>query len=293
MVADRALLRRLAPELADERPRLALLVGRDRVRPRALDLGRDRRAGARRPGDGHGGRQEQRPEGDRAQHRHAARRPPCEEDPLERSQVRQDREDPEGGFEEVEERADDETYHTLRALHHPHGTPDADRLGARLRVAHHHGADQARHRDGRPARVRHPREEHDDAEQDQQVRVAVDDRVEKSPERGHLAGDAGERAVEEVAEPGADQEEPRRARAARGECARSHETHPEADDRQVVGAEVQAEQGAAHGVCPRAHALAVAPQHRQMGCASACSSPMRARSSVSGSASFRPSRSCT
>src|SRR2546426_5022500 len=28
-------LRRLAPELADERPRLALLVGRDRVRPRA------------------------------------------------------------------------------------------------------------------------------------------------------------------------------------------------------------------------------------------------------------------
>ena len=72
VVADRALLRRLAPELADERPRLALLVGRDRVRPRALDLGRDRRAGARRPGDGHGGRQEQRPEDDRAQHRHAA-----------------------------------------------------------------------------------------------------------------------------------------------------------------------------------------------------------------------------
>src|SRR2546429_288148 len=67
VVADRALLRRLAPELADERPRLALLVGRDRVRPRALDLGRDRRAGAPRPGDGHGGRQGERPEDDRPQ----------------------------------------------------------------------------------------------------------------------------------------------------------------------------------------------------------------------------------
>src|SRR5256885_1102218 len=136
VVADRALLRRLAPELADERPRLALLVGRDRVRPRALDLGRDRRAGARRPGDGDGGRQEQRPEDDRAEHRHAARRPPCEEDPLERSQVRQDREDPEGGVEEGEERADGETYHTLRALHHPHGAPDAEigRASCRERV---------------------------------------------------------------------------------------------------------------------------------------------------------------
>ena len=293
VVADRTLPRPLVPELAEERLRLTPLVGEDGARPRALGLGRDRRMGPQRPGDGRAGRHEQRAEDDQAQRVHPARRSPREEDPLERGQVRQDREDPEGGLEEVEERAHDEADHPLRALHHPHGALDVDRLGPRLRIAHHHRPDQARHRDDRPARVRRPGEEHDDAEEHDEVRVAVDDRVEKGAERRHLARDAGERTVEEIAESGRDQEDPRRARAAGGKCARRQEAHTEADDRQVVGAQAQAEQGTAHWIGPRADALAVAPQHRQIGCASACSSPARTRSRASASSIIRPSRSCT
>src|SRR5207247_10457759 len=102
-----------------------------------------------------------------------------------------------------------------------------------------------------------------------------------------------ERAVEEVAEPGNDQEKPGRTRPTRGERARGQEAHAETDDGEMVGAQVQPEQGAAHRVGPRADALAVAPQHRQIDCPRACSSASRARSSVSGSSIFRPSWSCT
>ncbi len=355
VVADRALARGLARELADQRRDLAPLVGGERLRPRALGLGRvgargrrrrrrrllrlgdgrprdrrlgDRALGALRPGDGRldgpgwdgrrlgagrlgrrrpgdgrllheglpgreRGQQQEGGEHETAQQRRVARRPTREGDPLERGEVREDREDPERGLEQVEERTGDEADQPLRPLHQAHRARDADRLGARLGVAHHHRAHEPRHRDDGAARVGRAREQDDDAEHHDQVGVPVDDGVEEGAERGHLSRDARHRAVEEVAEPRDDQEEPRALEPAGHERARRQHADAEAEDREVIRAEVETDEGAPHRVRVGAGGLAEASEHRQIGCSSASSSAARMRSRASGASIRWPWRSCT
>ena len=108
------------------------------------------RLGFRHDGDRrqqHGGDQQN------AQQRGVARGPPRERDPLQRGEIREHGEEPERRLEQIEQGAGDQADHALRTLHHAHGAAHADRLGARLRVAHHHRADQSRHRDDGAARV--------------------------------------------------------------------------------------------------------------------------------------------
>ena len=234
MVADRTLAGGVGPELADERLDLAPLVRLHRRRPGLLGLG----YGARRlgPRDAGGRDQEHGGEEQRTQELGIARCAPGEEDALDRREVREDGEDPQRGLEHVKESAGDQTDHALGTLHHAHGAAHADRLGPGSRVAHHHRADQPRHRDDGAARVGHLREEHDDAEQHHQIGIPVDDRVEKRSERRHLAGGARQRAVEEVAEAGQDEQGARAPRPAGAERRRGQQAHAEPDDGQVVRA---------------------------------------------------------
>ena len=243
---------------------VALLVGLDRRRPLALRLIESaRRLGFR--DDSHRREQHDGRE-NHAQQRGVTRRAPGEGDALERGEVRQHGEDPERGLEQVQQRARDETDHALRPLHHADRAPHADRLGASLRVAHHHRADEPGHRDDRAARVGNLRVEHDDREQHHQVGVAIDDRVEKGSERRDLAGGAGQRAVEKVAEPGQDQQHTALAEVPGAERRRGQEAHAETDDRQMVGTQVEAAiQREPDRVGPAAQGLSVAAQHRQMG----------------------------
>ena len=198
--------------------------------------------------------------------------PPGERDPLDRRQVRQDGQHPQRRLQLIEQGAGDQADHALRALHHAHRAPHADRLGPRLRVAHHHRADEPGHRHDGAARVGHLREEHDDAQQHDEIGVPVDDRIEERAERRDLAGGARQRAVQEVAETGQDEQPARAARPARDERRRRQEAHAEAEDGQVVRA--QAEPSIEHEpdrLDPGAHGLAVAAEHLR----SAASGPVR------------------
>ena len=292
MVTDHAVPGRVGVELADQRLDVAGLVGVDGGRPLPLRL----RLGARRLGLGHHGHRRQQHDADEqhAQQRRVARGAPRERDALDRREVREHREDPQRRLEQVQERAGDQADHALRALHDAHGAAHADRLGARLRVAHHHRADQAGHRDDRAAHLGHVRVEHDDPQQHHQVGVPIDDRVEEGAEGRDLARSARQRAVEEVAEPGQDQEDAAGADARADERRRRQKAHAEPDQRQVVRPEMQmAIERQPDRIDPAADGLTVAAEHRQMGCTSACSSASRTRPSASGSSTFRPRPSCT
>ena len=193
VVADGTRLRRLRRERLHQRRLVALLERSHRARPRALDLGVG--AARRRP-------QHERGDGQRQQHARPARlgahHAPREHDPLHRGDVGHDREHPEGGLHDVEDRAGDQTNQPLRPLHHSDGALHADRLRARFRVGHHDGAGEAGHREQRATRIRHARVEHDDAEHHGDVGVAVDHRIEERAERRHLTRGASKRAVEQI-----------------------------------------------------------------------------------------------
>ena len=180
VVADGARQRRLARERLRERRGLAVLERRHRARPRALGLG----------GRVDGGGQQQRGRQQRQQHARAARlrahHPPREDDALDGREVGQHGQHPERRLHDVEQGARDEADQPLGPLHHADVALHPDRLRARLRVADHDRAREARHRHQRAARVRGARVEHDDAEHHRDIGVAVDHRVEEGAERRHL-----------------------------------------------------------------------------------------------------------
>ncbi len=198
------------------------------------------------------------------QERGVAHRPARERDALQRGDVGEDREHPQRRLEEIQERAGDEADQAFGALHHPDAALDADGLGPRLRITHHHAADQRGHGEDRSARVGRAREEHDDAEQDDEVRVTVDHRVEEGAERRDLAGGAGQRSVEEVEQAGQDQEQAGAAGAPGDEGRGRQQAHAEAGQREVVGTQVQPEQRVADGSRPGTETLAVTAQHARI-----------------------------
>jgi hypothetical protein len=108
--------------------------------------------------------------------------------------------------------------------------------------------------------------EHDDREQHHQIGVPIDDRVEESAERRHLAGGARQRAVEEVAEPGQDEEDAGGAEPRSAERRRGQEAHAEPDEREMVRAQMEpAIEREPDRVDPAAQGLSIAAEHRQMG----------------------------
>ena len=291
VIADHALLRHIGAELTQERPDVALLIGLHRLRPGSLPF---RRGRGRRLARDRDSRHQRHREDQRAEDRRVARGAPGEGDALDAGEVGENGQDPQRGLQQVEEGTGDQADHAFGALHDAHRAADADRLGARLRVAHHHRSDQPGHGHHGAPRVRHLREQDDDTEQDDEVRVPVDDRVEERAERRHLPRRARQRAVEEVAETGQDEEPAGAARAAGDERAGGQQAHAEPQDGEMVRPQVQAlVEHPPDRVDPATHGRAVAAEHRQIGCISACSSASRTRASAAGSSIFRPRPSCT
>ena len=140
----------------------------------------------------------------------------------------------------------------------------------------------------------HVRVEHDDSEQHHQIGVPIDHRVEEGAEGRHLARRARQRAVEEVAEPGQDEQDAPGADPGADERRRRQQAHAEPEERQMVRPQVEvAIEREPDRVDPAAHGLTVAAEHRQIGWTSACSSASRTCPSASGSSIFRPWPSCT
>jgi hypothetical protein len=269
VVGDRTRKCRVGTEVTDERGHLALLIRFDGARPRLLGLSAhwciDRCRDAR--SQHHPGRQERAQDlrwcAPAASTRRQLLRGDAtgEENAVDRGDVGQHGKHPERGLQHPEERAADQTDHPLRPLHEAHVAFDADRLGARLGVAHHERSDERSHRRHRAAHVRRPREQHDDAEQHHEVGVTVDHRIEEAAERRHLPRGAGERAVAEVEQAGEQHEEPAQPHVSRDERGRREQAHPQAHDGEVVGTQAQAEQRAADGIAPHPRRLPVAAQH--------------------------------
>src|ERR1039458_8069869 len=65
---------------------------------------------------------------------------PCENDPADHRDVREDRNHPEHGGHAIEQRADDDQHHSLRSLEEAHLAFRNNVLGARARVTYHHRA---------------------------------------------------------------------------------------------------------------------------------------------------------
>src|SRR5262249_20178556 len=99
-----------------------------------------------------------------------------------------------------------------------------------------------------------------------QVGVPIDDRVEEGAEGRDLARGARQRAVEEVAEAGQDQQDAAGADPRADERRRRQEAHAEPDQGQVVRPEMQmAIERQPDRIDPAADGLAVTSEHRQIG----------------------------
>ena len=118
---------------------------------------------------------------------HASRDAPRVEDALERGEVGEDGEHDHGRGEQVEGGARDEDDEPLGTLHQPDLARHPDGLGARLRVAHHHRAHEGGQVTSRAAPVSPCGRIEHDAQQHDQVGVAVHHRVEEGAERRDLA----------------------------------------------------------------------------------------------------------
>src|SRR5262249_43046309 len=104
-----------------------------------------------------------------------------------------------------------------------------------------------------------------------------------------LAGGAGQRAVEEVAQAGQDEQDAASADAPGDERRRGQQAHAEPKERQMVRTQMEAPiECEPDRVDPAAHGLSIAAEHRQIGWTSACSRASRTRPSASGSSTLRP-----
>jgi hypothetical protein len=103
-------------------------------------------------------------------------------DAVDRREVGPDGHDPHRRPEEIEQGADDQDEEPLAPLHEPDPAVHPHRLGPGPRVAHHDRADEGEERDGHVGEPTPAREEEADPREHEQIRVAVEDRVEERAE---------------------------------------------------------------------------------------------------------------